>query len=107
MKSRILKYIAVMTVCAMAVISARLVAQNQPAQGKRQVRYTITNLGTLGGTSSNASGINNRGWSVGDANLAGDGTEHASLWRNGVITDLVATTQAKTFPTFTAAVLMR
>ena len=88
MKSRILRYIAVMTLCAVAVIPARLAAQNQPGQGKRQVRYTVINLGTLGGTSSNASGINSRGWVVGDANLAGDTTEHASLWRNGVITDL-------------------
>lgn len=58
------------------------------SEGVIRHRYTVTNLGTLGGTSGNASGINNRGWVVGDANLAGDTTEHASLWRNGAITDL-------------------
>src|SRR5260370_25064260 len=43
MKSRILRYIAVMTVCAVPVIPARLAAQNQPGQGKRgQLRHSFS-----------------------------------------------------------------
>jgi len=42
---------------------------------------------------SNAAGINDRGWIVGDANVPGstnaaNATEHATLWRGGQITDL-------------------
>ena len=42
---------------------------------------------------SNAAGINDRGWIVGDANVPGstnigNATEHATVWRNGAITDL-------------------
>jgi probable HAF family extracellular repeat protein len=53
-------------------------------------RYTLTVLGGLGGNPpvGDAAGINDRGWAVGDATLSGDTTEHAALWRNGVITDL-------------------
>lgn len=86
MKSRIFSYIIAMTVLAMP---ARLAAQDQKDRNyKKQPHYSVTKLGALGGTSSYASGINNRGWVVGDANLSGDTTEHASLWRNGVATDL-------------------
>lgn len=54
-----------------------------------QVRYAIVNLGTLGGTASNAfGGVNDKGSVTGDANLAGDQNEHAFLWRDGVMTDL-------------------
>ena len=89
MTSRILTYIITMTVFAGLAMPARLVAQDQEGHNnKKQPHYSLTSLGALGGTSSNASGINNKGWSVGDANLTGDTTEHASLWRNGVITDL-------------------
>ena len=57
--------------------------QTQPVS-----RYTISSLRTLGGTFYAGQSINNRGWIAGDANLAGDQTEHAVIWRNGVITDL-------------------
>jgi len=39
-----------------------------------------TDLGNLGGTSSMASDINNRGQVVGTSNLAGDITHHAFIW---------------------------
>jgi probable HAF family extracellular repeat protein len=50
--------------------------------------YTVTDLGTLGGTSSEAFGINNLGEVVGDANLPGDGVAHAFLYSGGVMHDL-------------------
>jgi probable HAF family extracellular repeat protein len=51
-------------------------------------QYTITELGTLGGTVGSADSINNKGWVSGFANLLGDREEHAVLWLNGGITDL-------------------
>jgi probable HAF family extracellular repeat protein len=46
-----------------------------------------TNLGTLGGASSNARAINNRGQIVGRSQTA-SGEFHGFLWENGVMTDL-------------------
>jgi probable HAF family extracellular repeat protein len=52
---------------------------------------TPTDLGNLGGTSTVASSINNRGQVVGGAQSAADGTTHAFLWsRNTGMLDLGA-----------------
>ena len=58
-------------------------------------RYAVAVLPTLGAPfdATNAAGINDKGWIVGDANTAGstslaNANEHATLWRNGAITDL-------------------
>jgi probable HAF family extracellular repeat protein len=59
-------------------------------------RYALTILSTLGAhqfDAANAAGVNDLGWVVGDANVPGstgvnNATEHPTLWRNGVITDL-------------------
>ena len=48
----------------------------------------LTDLGTLGGSSSQAIWLNNAGEVVGGALTAGDEEFHATLWRNGRITDL-------------------
>ena len=40
------------------------------------------------GTSSAGFSINNRGWVAGRSNLQGDQIRHATLWRDGVLTDL-------------------
>jgi probable HAF family extracellular repeat protein len=50
--------------------------------------YTVTDLGTLGGTFSLAGGISNSGAVEGWSTLPGDTALHAFLWRNGVMTDL-------------------
>jgi len=49
--------------------------------------YTIFDLGTLGGATSVALGINDLGQVCGGADMA-DGKRHAFLWDNGVMTDL-------------------
>lgn len=49
--------------------------------------YTVSDLGTMGGTSSNAFGLNNAGAVAGGANVAGE-YQHPFLWRNGHMTDL-------------------
>jgi probable HAF family extracellular repeat protein len=61
--------------------------------GASQVRgedlqYRVTNLPALGGTSSAGFSINNRGWVAGRSNLAGNQSRHATLWRDGRLTDL-------------------
>jgi probable HAF family extracellular repeat protein len=57
--------------------------------------YTVMNLGTLGGSQSNGyAGVTNNGWVAGDSFLGrvgrepADATEHAFVWRDGVMTDL-------------------
>lgn len=50
--------------------------------------YTIIDLGTLGGTSSVAAGINDLGQVVGYSYTNGDADQHAFIYSNGVMTDL-------------------
>jgi probable HAF family extracellular repeat protein len=61
------------------------VPQQQPAA---PARYTVVDLGTLGGTFGLAYGINDKGQVDGFANLPGDNTQHAFVYANGVMTDL-------------------
>ena len=81
MKSRTLKWFAAMTLFAALAAPTQLAAQ-------KQTHYTVTFLGTLGGTFSQPFGLNNKGEVNGIATLPGDNETHAILWRNGVLTDL-------------------
>jgi len=83
MKSRTLAGIAAVAVFAALAAPIRSAAQNQPGQDKWRVRYTVSNLGTLGGTIEEANGISNRGWVAGFSSLQGDQTAHATLWTKG------------------------
>lgn len=88
---RALMYIAVMTLLATALgIPVGLAAQDTESQNIRRqhVRYTVKLLSTLGGVSGVGNSVNNKGLVSGAADLTGDTTEHAALWRDGVITDL-------------------
>jgi probable HAF family extracellular repeat protein len=71
---------------AWLVLTAALLLAGS-AQGAR-AGYVVTNLGSLGGTSSFGASINDRGWVAGSSNLPGDQVQHAALWRGGALTDL-------------------
>ena len=86
---------AAITLFTPLTIHAQLGAQEQK---KAPTRYTITDLGTLGGTFSQAFGINNKGSIVGYSTLPGDTALHAFLWRKGVMTDLGTLAGSGTLP---------
>jgi probable HAF family extracellular repeat protein len=48
----------------------------------------MVDLGTLGGTVGFAAAVNNMGQVTGLSDLAGDTSNHAFVWQNGVLTDL-------------------
>jgi probable HAF family extracellular repeat protein len=80
MKSGTLTCITAITLFAALATPLQLTAQH--------TRYTVTDLGTLGGTFSLGAGINNRGSVTGFSALPGDTAVHAFLWQKGVMTDL-------------------
>lgn len=95
MKSKILILITAVTLFAVLAIHVPLAAQ-------KEIRYTVTDLGTLGGTFSQAFSLNNHGTVVGFSTLKGDTTLHAFLWRQGVMTDLGTIGEAAT-PAYSSA----
>lgn len=70
--------------------SGRRGSRSVPAamRAKAAVRYRIIDLGTLGGSLSEAHGINNKGQVVGEAALRGDDSWHAFLYEKGQMKDL-------------------
>jgi probable HAF family extracellular repeat protein len=86
MKSRTLTCITALTLFGALTLPLQLVAQQQ--QKKELPRYTVTDLGTLGGTFSVAFNINNKHWVDGSATILNDAALRAFLWREGVMTDL-------------------
>ena len=54
----------------------------------QHTHYTVTDLGTLGGTFSVALSMNNKGLVVGLSALPGNTQSHGFLWKNGVLIDL-------------------
>ena len=91
MKSKTLTFAIAITLLATIAFPARLAAQEQersPSNEPHVQRYTVTFLGTLGGTFSQPFGINNKGEVDGIATLPGDKDQHAFFWRDGLMTDL-------------------
>ena len=88
MKS-VLKLISMTVLFAVAAVPLRLAAQ----AGEERVHYKLIILGTLGGSYANPyGGVTDRTWLTGDSSLKpdlnGNVTEHAFLWRDGVMEDL-------------------
>jgi probable HAF family extracellular repeat protein len=57
-------------------------------QAKAKVQYQVSDLASLGGTSSGGNSINDQSWVAGYSRLPDNQSRHAALWRNGSITDL-------------------
>lgn len=85
MKRRILISATVITLAAALALPMQCLAQGH---NHKLPHYTVTDLGTLGGTFSVAEGISNSHWVSGISTLPGDTEEHAFLSRDGVMIDL-------------------
>jgi probable HAF family extracellular repeat protein len=89
MKSIASKCLASVVLLAALAASIQLAAQNRPEHCKKQTHYSVTNLGSLGGTNCCVTVTNNnRGWVDGTSNLAGDQSFHPFLWRDRTMQDL-------------------
>src|SRR6266704_3718302 len=62
-------------------------AQAQAPAKAKKAQYNVSNLATLGGTSSGGNSINDLSWVAGYSRLL-NRNRHATLWRNGSLTDL-------------------
>ena len=69
-------------------IIAALLGLAAQAAGAAAYAYAVTDLGTLGGSASNALAINSRGWAVGYSYVGGDTAAHATLWNGRGAIDL-------------------
>lgn len=83
--------ISIATVVLLALLATAQLKSQESADDLS--RYSITDLGTLGGTFSIAVGLNSQGVVAGFSNVSGDEptgnlTEHAFLWRSGAKTNL-------------------
>jgi probable HAF family extracellular repeat protein len=74
--NRIKLCLTLTTIAALVVASSAQTQSRAPAQAS----YLVFTLSTLGGTVGAANAVNNLGWVMGDANLAGDKTQQATLW---------------------------
>jgi probable HAF family extracellular repeat protein len=88
-KSRAPKLIAASAVLAGCIFASVLTVVASAAPTSRARSYSITDLGTLGGASSSASAINNRGQIVGSSDLSGSAGDHAFLYSRGRMRELL------------------
>ncbi|HZW07971.1 MAG TPA: hypothetical protein VFF65_12685, partial [Phycisphaerales bacterium] len=77
---------------AMQTLSAVLVVLSLTAAAPAQVRYTVTDLGTLDGFHAHATAISESGWIVGFANTPDSGYDLAVVWRGPGIAGPIAIT---------------
>jgi len=68
------RFFALIAAASLTVLLAK------PSRILAQPHYTVLDLGTLGGNSSSAFDMNDRGWVAGSANLVAGGPQHAFLW---------------------------
>jgi probable HAF family extracellular repeat protein len=87
MRAPALVQLSAMMLFAFLAAPLGLAAQGLPSSGG-SLQYTAYDLGTLGGSVASGNAINDLGWAMGNANLAGDGVTHAAVWINGMHFDL-------------------
>ena len=75
--SRFLLIVPISICCGAALTFAQ--TQDQIST-KHRMQYRVSNLDSLGGTSSGGNSINDRCWVAGYSKLTGDQTRHAALW---------------------------
>jgi probable HAF family extracellular repeat protein len=92
MKSRRVQWLVVASLLAAVALPTRMLAQanaGEDAGGRNHaVHYTVSDLGTLGGSFSLAYGINEKGEIDGFSTIPGDLAEHAFLLKDGALVDL-------------------
>ena len=76
----------ILFIILIAVCCGAAIAQTQP--NAKKVQYQVSNLASLGGTSSGGNSINDQSWVAGYSRLPDNLSRHATLWQNGSITDL-------------------
>src|SRR5438094_8626555 len=77
--------IVLISICCGAALTVAQAQERIPA--KHRVQYQVSTLPDFGGTSNGGNSINDQTWVAGYARLP-DRNRHATLWRNGVLTDL-------------------
>ena len=78
-------FTVVIAVCYGVAIAPTHAQEQIPA--KHRPQYQVSILPDFGGTSSGGNSINNQSWAAGYSRLP-DRNRHATLWRNGALTDL-------------------
>lgn len=79
--------LGLLVICGVLLAPAFSSGQGGGSQHPPVLSYNIIDLGTFGGLSSVALGVNDNGQVVGSADTA-QGLRHAYRWENGVMTDL-------------------
>ena len=78
-------FIGLITVCCAAILAP--VQAQRPEATKARQQYQVSNLPSLGGTSSGGNSINDQSWVAGYSRQP-DRNRHATLWRRGLLSDL-------------------
>src|SRR5438034_964908 len=77
--------IVLAAVCCGAIVAP--VQAQRPEAAKALTRYQVSNLPSVGGTSSGGNSINDQSWVAGYSRYP-DRNRHAALWRSSLLTDL-------------------
>jgi probable HAF family extracellular repeat protein len=78
-------FIVLITICCAATLPP--VHAQRPEATKARRQYQVSNLPDFGGTGSGGNSINDQSWAAGYSRLP-DRNRHATLWRNGSLSDL-------------------
>src|SRR5438093_12167368 len=79
--------VILMAACCGAPLAPALAQRPEQAQTKTKGQYQVSNLPSLGGTSSGGNSINDQSWVAGYSRML-DRNRHATLWRNSLRSDL-------------------